>query len=629
VDISLKNEQRSISSLAGSEGLFWPVNWGGLFRPEPIQEGNSMAERKLVAKLADIGHGGDWFKKTSKQCNLPTMNDAKIMINDTDESGFDDLIVEFKKWRSHGRSQYPVTHVTQRLAVTGAVQDESSVACPAARVKAEDEVMLALEAAGTGTFRWDIRTDTITWDAVLDQLFGLQSPKTSRSLDQFLTLVHPDDRQEVMARCDRCRSDGEDFETEFRVVWPSGKVRWFYGRGKTIIEDGRPIYLTGACFDITQRKTTEMRREEALRENDRRKDQFLAHMSHEIRSPMTSILAYADILLSKLQDADDIECVKIIKQGGNHLLELIGDILDLSKIGSGKLKINREIVSLPTLINEVHSLMEVRAKEKKLSLILHYEGEIPESIETDRTRLRQILFNLVSNAIKFTAEGSVEIIARFVPNDSAIEVEVADTGIGISREQQGKLFQPFVQADSATTRGQEGTGLGLAITKQLVSMLGGEISFESVPNGGSTFRIRMPIACPRITTAGTGNGVNCAAAKRKSKILLVDDNQMVCKAIGRLLEISGHEVAVAFDGQSALEKAREFQADVVVLDLELPDMGGYELLGQLKKLKTLANTKSIALTGYGEELRRNAGVEFDHFLTKPADAKVLENLLLV
>jgi CheY-like chemotaxis protein len=139
----------------------------------------------------------------------------------------------------------------------------------------------------------------------------------------------------------------------------------------------------------------------------------------------------------------------------------------------------------------------------------------------------------------------------------------------------------------------------------------------------------MPIACPRITTAGTGNGVNCAAAKRKSKILLVDDNQMVCKAIGRLLEISGHEVAVAFDGQSALEKAREFQADVVVLDLELPDMGGYELLGQLKKLKTLANTKSIALTGYGEELRRNAGVEFDHFLTKPADAKVLENLLLV
>jgi nitrogen-specific signal transduction histidine kinase/CheY-like chemotaxis protein len=387
--------------------------------------------------------------------------------------------------------------------------------------------------------------------------------------------------------------------------------------------------LTGACFDITKRKTTEMQREEALRENDRRKDQFLAHMSHEIRSPVTSILAYADILLSHLQDGDDIECVKIIKQGGNHLLELIGDILDLSKIGSGKLKINREIISLPTLINEVHSLMEVRAKEKKLPLILRYEGEIPENIETDRTRLRQILFNLVSNAIKFTAEGKVEIMARVLPNDSELEVEVTDTGIGISREQQEKLFQPFMQANSATTRGQEGTGLGLAITKQLVSMLGGEIAFESVPNRGSTFRIKMPIGCRRATTAGTSNGVNCAATRRKSKILLVDDNQMVCKAIGRLLETSGHEVAVAFDGQSALEKAREFQADVVVLDLELPDMGGYELLGQLKKLKTLAHTKSIALTGYGEEFRHHEGVEFDHFLTKPTDAKVLENLLLV
>ena len=163
---------------------------------------------------------------------------------------------------------------------------------------------------------------------------------------------------------------------------------------------------------------------------------------------------------------------------------------------------------------------------------MRYEGAIPENIETDRTRLRQILFNLVSNAIKFTAEGSVKIIARFLPNDSALELEVVDTGIGIAKEQQRRLFQPFMQASSVTTRGQEGTGLGLAITKQLVSMLGGEISFESVPTRGSTFRIRMPVASVRATTVGTSNGANAAAARRKSKILLVDDNQMVCKAIG-------------------------------------------------------------------------------------------------
>jgi PAS domain S-box-containing protein len=570
-------------------------------------------------------HSDEPFPKVGKR---KRSHNSGILMNDTIESDYDGLIALMKMLSSQSQHRY---FTTAGLGTGAPQQQESSAACASenpAGVEAEDEVMLALEAAGTGTFRWDIRADTVIFDDVLHRLFGLQSSQTARSSEQLLALVHPDDRAAIIGLCERCRSNGEDFETEFRVIWPNGKIRWFYGRGKTIIEDCHPIYLTGACFDITERKTTDTQREEALRENDRRKDQFLAHMSHEIRSPMTSILAYADILLSHLRDADDIECVKIIKQGGNHLLELIGDILDLSKIGSGKLKINREVVSFPTLINEVHSLMEVRAKEKQLPLILRYEGVIPEKIETDRTRLRQILFNLISNAIKFTAEGKVEIIARFVSNDAALEIEVADTGIGISKEQRAKLFQPFVQADSVTARGQEGTGLGLAITKQLVNMLGGKISFESVPNCGSSFRIKIPTGCRAGTTTETSNGANGARATRKTKILLVDDNRMVCKAIGRLLETSGHEVAVAFDGRSALEKAQEFQADVVVLDLKLPDMGGYELLEQLKKLKPLENVKSIALTGYGEECRRNTAVEFDHFLTKPADAKVLETLLL-
>lgn len=561
------------------------------------------------------------------------MDKAKIMVNDVDRSNADELIVQIKKWRSLGRSQYPATH---HLALTATTQKDSLAASPARnknsaiQAKDEDEAMLALEVAGVGTFRWDIRTDEMTWDDALDHLLGLGLPKALRSKDQFLALVHPEDRHEILERYAACRSGGEDFETEFRVISVNGSVRWFCSRGKTIRENGTPAYLMGACFDITKRKTTDMEREEVLRENGRRKDQFLAHMSHEIRNPMTSILACADILLGHLRGADDIECVKTIKRGGNHLLELIEDILDLSKIGSGKLKINREVVSLPTLIDEVHALMEVQAKKKRLPLALRYEGVIPENIETDRTRLRQILFNLVSNAIKFTTEGKVEIIVRTLAAEPALELEVADTGIGISEEQQGKLFQPFVQAESVKTQGQPGTGLGLVITKQLVKMLGGQISFESVPNQGSIFRVRMPIGCrPDVTPAGTDNDLNSARATRKAKILLVDDNEMVCKAVGRLLEASGHEVAVAFDGRTALERAREFQADVVVLDLKLPDMGGYELLERLKELKPLANMKSIALTGYGEECRRNRGVEFDHFLTKPADAKALEQLLLV
>jgi PAS domain S-box-containing protein len=411
----------------------------------------------------------------------------------------------------------------------------------------------------------------------------------------------------------------------YRLKRGDGEYRWVLDKAVPLFApSGQFTGYIGCCVDITEQKQVE----ESLREADRRKDVFLANMSHEIRSPMTSILAYADILLSHLRDPHDIECVKTIKQGGNHLLELISDVLDLSKIGSGKLKINREIVSLPTLLNEVHSLMAVRAKEKELALILQYDGAVPEKIESDRTRLRQILFNLVSNAVKFTEKGSVQIVTRFLANDSALEVEVVDTGIGIPLEQQGRLFQPFMQADSLELRGHEGTGLGLAITKHLVEMLGGKISFESTLNSGSTFRIKMPLT-PVQAAAPHGLVSNPPATKPKIKVLLVDDNQMVCRSMGRLLEVSGHEVAVAFDGKSALEVAGVFQPDVFVLDLKLPDMSGYELLQRLKTLQSFQRTKAIALTGLGQEFRRHGDVEFDHLLTKPVDAKELETLLVL
>jgi PAS domain S-box-containing protein len=440
--------------------------------------------------------------------------------------------------------------------------------------------------------------------------------------------VHADD----VARCFDTCLQGFDarlpFTRSFRLKRRDGAYRWVLDKAVPLFApSGHFTGYMGCCIDITEQKQVE----EALREADRRKDAFLANMSHEIRSPMTSILAYADILLSHLRDPDDIECVKTIKQGGNHLLELISDVLDLSKIGSGKLKIHREIVSLPTLLNEVHSLMAVRAKEKKLALILQYDGAVPEKIETDRTRLRQILFNLVSNAVKFTERGSVQIVARSLANNSALEVEVVDTGIGIAAEQQGRLFQPFVQADSLATREYEGTGLGLAITKHLVDILGGEISFESELNRGSKFRVRMPLPPARAAAAATPSGAVPAyhAAGHRIKILLVDDNQMVCRSMARLLEMSGHEVAVAFDGQSALEIAGVFQPEVFVLDLKLPDMSGHELLRRLKTLQSLQHTKSIALTGFGEEFRRSDDIEFDYLLTKPVDAKELETLLVL
>ena len=412
---------------------------------------------------------------------------------DTAKSGYGELKTLIKKWR-HGRNLYALT---PRIAANPALTMHSNGADVAAL--SESEARSRVLADSAPVMIWINSPDKLcTW--FNQPWLSFVGRSMAEELGNgWIENVHADD----FTLCYEAYLHAFDarlpFTRSYRLKRHDGQHRWILDKAIPLFgPTGSFSGYMGCCMDITEQK----RVEEALREADRRKDEFLANMSHEIRSPMTSILGYADILLTHLQDPDDIECVKTIKQGGNHLLELISDILDLSKLGSGKLRIHKEKVLLPTLLGDVHSLMAVRAKEKGLPLILKYEGGIPESIETDRTRLRQILLNLVSNAIKFTATGSVQIIARFLPEHSALEIDVADTGIGIPREQQARLFQPFVQAETAVARDHEGTGLGLAITKRLLVMLGGEISFESAPDRGSVFRIRIPCASAAAAIAG-------------------------------------------------------------------------------------------------------------------------------
>ncbi len=512
-----------------------------------------------------------------------------------------------------------------------------------------------------------------------------------------------------------------------------------------------------------------MRREveEMLDDSKRRKSEFFANMSHEIRSPMTAILGYSDILLLHLQDPDDVECVKTIQESGNYLLEIINDILDLSKIEAGKLRINKEKVALQALLREIQSIMMVRAKKKGLRLILRCEGELPESIETDRARLRQILIHLLSNAIKFTEIGGVELIAKLQPDKSLMQIDVVDTGIGISPELQNQLFEAFTQGDSSATRRYGGTGLGLTISRRLVEMLDGALTFKSAAGQGSRFTVTVPIGrvdgasrrdfgksavfsvAPNTTlngrrvlvtddrteiryllrqfledagadvitaanglaaiddvqkskSAGPGidmvvmdmampgvdgyettrrlrdkgydkpivaltagatredrdrclqagcnayltkpvdrqafvdtvahyagdRGEGRANEKTALKILLVDDHRTACQSMARLLEMSGNEVRMAFDGKTAIAAAQNFPADALILDIKLPDMSGYELLKRLKENASLSAARSIALTGYTEEMRdKEASENFDHFLVKPVDILRLEALL--
>jgi signal transduction histidine kinase/AmiR/NasT family two-component response regulator len=420
------------------------------------------------------------------------------------------------------------------------------------------------------------------------------------------------------------------FTRSYRLKRHDGQYRWVIDKAIPLFGSaGNFTGYMGCCMDITEQK----RVEESLREADRRKDEFVATMSHEIRSPMTSILAHADLLLSHLEDPNDINCVKTIKQGGNHLLELIGDILDLSKLEAGKLKIRRENVSFSSLLNEVHALMAVRAQEKGLSLILNLEGVIPEFLETDRTRVRQILLNLVSNAIKFTEQGTVQIIARFHARESALEIEVTDTGIGIPKEQQKHLFQPFVQAEGAVTRDHEGTGLGLAITKRLLDMLGGEISFESTTNHGSVFRIRIPCASAAATVAARPGEASApdalaAAPSINCRVLVADDRDEIRYLLRLFLERAGGQVIAVADGLAVIEAVQKARAegapiDIAILDVQMPGLDGHETT---RRLRAEGFTNPIigltAGTMRGERDKcLHAG--FDSYLSKPIEQPTL------
>jgi PAS domain S-box-containing protein len=444
-------------------------------------------------------------------------------------------------------------------------------------------------------------------------------------------VVHPDDRDAYVAAFKTALQKRQMFHERARLRRLDGQWRWFEPRGKPLFDDaGAMTGYIGSSPDITDIYESQQR----LRELDQRKDEFLANMSHEIRSPLTGIMGYADILLTRLKDPEDVECLNTIKESGDYLIEIVNDILDLSKIEAGKLVLNIEPVSVHAVLAEVQGLMDVRAKQKRLPLALRFDGVLPEAIQTDRTRLRQILINLVSNAIKFTEQGRVEIVARFV--DGLLQIEVIDTGIGIAREHQEILFQPFTQADTTSTRQYGGTGLGLTITRRLVEMLGGSVSFESELGKGSTFRILMPAGkAPNARKANDSRaqaGVPVADLPlRGHHVLVVDDREEICYLVSRYIKDAGGRPDAAADGEAAIE-AVEAAANtdpfhVVILDIQMPGLDGYEVTLQLRARGF--RTPIIALTAGAMVGDREKCLQagFDDYLTKPIDRRKLVQLV--
>jgi signal transduction histidine kinase/DNA-binding response OmpR family regulator len=366
-------------------------------------------------------------------------------------------------------------------------------------------------------------------------------------------------------------------------------------------------------------------------EGNRAKSDFLANMSHEIRTPMTAIIGYADLLLDPtLSEADRSGHVETIRRNGTHLLQIINDILDLSKIEAGKMTVEVIPCSLPQVVAEVASLMRLRAKEKGIGFEVNFHGQIPQSIPSDAMRLRQIMINLVGNAIKFTERGDVRIVVRCDEADTVspkLAIEVVDSGIGLTAAQQERLFTPFTQADASTTRRFGGTGLGLTICKRLAGLLGGDLTVESSPGRGSVFKVTVPTGDLRGVPMLENATEAMLVPEKKSpvsrsaaagvRVLLAEDGPDNQRLIATYLRRAGAEVTIVENGRLAVDAALAGTFDLILMDMQMPELDGY---GATSSLRREQYTRPIvALTAHAMEGDRERCMRAgcDDFLTKP------------
>jgi signal transduction histidine kinase/ActR/RegA family two-component response regulator len=370
----------------------------------------------------------------------------------------------------------------------------------------------------------------------------------------------------------------------------------------------------------------------------RAKSTFLANMSHELRTPMNGILGMTELALYQATDAEQIEQLNQVKRSSRHLLGIINDILDLSKIEAERLKLETIDFRLGDVLDQLDGMLGGRAREKNLDLIIDIDAAAANRwLCGDPLRLGQILINLTGNAIKFTGHGTVRVGTSVVedsPEGALLRFEVRDTGIGISAEDQARLFIAFEQADSSTTRRYGGTGLGLAISKRLVGLMGGEIGVESRPDEGSTFWFTVHLARSTqgepVVPAHPAAREMLKARHRGRRVLLAEDepvNQMVCRVI---LEEAGLTVDIAQDGQRAIRMAEEADYDLILMDIQMPNLDGLEATRAIRRLPDMAQVPIVAVTAnaFEDDRRRCITSGMNDFMAKPVEPNILFDTVL-
>jgi signal transduction histidine kinase/DNA-binding response OmpR family regulator len=521
-----------------------------------------------------------------------------------------------------------------------------------------ERLALSLKSGAIGSWEWNIIDNTIYWDERMYEMYAItEQPDRFHLYDVWKNTIHPDDLHTTETLLQNAIAEMKTFEAEFRIVHPDQSIHFIRSYG-IIVGSDHAKKMIGVNFNISDRKQVEeqlLRTNEELIHATRLKDEFLANMSHELRTPLTAVLGMSEVLYKQLLGSVNErqqKALSAISKGGRHLLELINDILDLSKISSGMIELDLNSVSVQNVCDS--SLVYVKQQAFQKNIQIHSNiTPIVNHISVDERRIRQVLINLLINAVKFTPnkgqvsllvsvgcgeiwEGEAKVPSQFKEqNLPMILFQVKDTGIGIAPKDLRRLFQPFVQLDSGLNRQYEGTGLGLVMVKQIAELHYGQVAVESVLGEGSHFTVALPyeIAEPNLRSLEPVTPFSRPIAKSKNAIvpliLLAEDNEANIQTFKTYLSAYEYDVILAKNGVEAVEMAKEHHPDIILMDIQMPVMDGLEATRLIRADKDLAKVPIIALTARAmqgdEELCIAAGAS--EYLSKPVELEQLMGMI--
>lgn len=477
--------------------------------------------------------------------------------------------------------------------------------------ESEERYAVAVKGSSDGLWDWEVNSDVVHFSPRFKELMGFAEDEMENRFQDWEARLHPEDHAPTLRAIRTHLKGKEPYDVEYRLKMKSGEYRWFRARGQAVWDkDGNPTRMAGSISDITDRKDVEIALREAMHAAEaanRAKSDFLANMSHEIRTPMNAIIGLTELVIGSELTTVQKDYLATVLQSAESLMDIINEILDFSKIEAGKLQLEHEPFSLREELGDALKALGIRAHDKNIELAWQVTPDVPDALKGDSVRIRQIVVNLVGNAIKFTETGEVVFQVTCeaqTETEARLQFQVTDTGEGIPPEKLESIFRAFEQVDASTTRKHGGTGLGLSISARLIELMDGQIGVESKPGEGSRFY--FTVCLPRASEEELATRPRSITVLEDVPVLIVDDNKTNCLIVQELLGGWKMKTATASGAKEALDllQSRHAQGSgfqVLITDVNMPEIDGFTLIEQIRNQAEFANLVIIALTSGARE----------------------------